>query len=410
MRHTLKTILIFTALVNMVGALNGCKKKENHQHDVATPVQVVLVHQGVVPETHHYSADLQPAATAVLRFRVSGYVRALREVRDTLSGRLRGLDIGDNVPQGGLLASLRKIDFTTQVDSAHEMTEGSRHTAQSVADQLQQSEAQLANDQANYIRAQRLYAAGAMTGQDFDRSKSQYESSLANRESTRKQLASREDTTRQSQSQEAARRLDLADADLKAPFPGTVLAKMIEIGDYTSSTQDAFRFGDIRVVKAIFNVAAIEVGQLHLGDDVDVHLPQSMGTSTKGKITLISSVGDQQSRLFRVEVSLPNPRKTLLVGTTGTLDLKTGLNLQKLSVPLTALVAANPATHGYTVFALHREDDHTVTKLRQVYLVSVAGDQAIIDGDLQANEQVVDRPSEQLRDGTTVVAEPGGAQ
>jgi RND family efflux transporter MFP subunit len=174
--------------------------------------------------------------------------------------------------------------------------------------------------------------------------------------------------------------------------------------------QDAFRFGDTRIVKAVFFVPAIEIAQLHLGDEVDVHLPQSAGIPVKGKITLISSVADQQSRLFRVQVSLPNPNKSLLVGTTGSLDLKTGLNLQKRSVPFTALVGANADTHGYTVFVLQRQGDRSVVKLRKVYLVSVAGDRAIIDGDLQPNEQVVDRPSEQLRDGSTVVARVGEAQ
>ena len=410
MSQTLSRALVFVGLTMLTAAISGCHEENDKQHDAAIPVQVVSVQQSIVPETHHYSSDLQPAQLAMLRFRESGYITGLLLVRDPVSGQMRGLDVGDSVPQGSVLASLRKIDFATQVDAAQAQTEQSRHTAQSNADQLRQRQAQLDNDEANYIRAQHLYSAGAMTGKDFDQAKSQYESSLASRDSARKQLSASNDLTRSNEAQETSRRLDLRDSDLKAPFPGIVITKNVSIGDYASNMQDAFRFGDIRFVKAVFYVPANEITQLHLGDAVSLHLPQNLGVPLKGKITLVSSVADQQSRLFSVQVAIPNPEKNLLVGSTGTLDLKTGTNLQKLSVPFTALMAANADTHGYTVFVLNRDGDHMVTKLRKVYLVTVAGDRAIIDGNLQPGEHVIDRPGEQLRDGSLVTVQNGDAR
>ena len=85
----------------------------------------------------------------------------------------------------------------------------------------------------------------------------------------------------------------------------------------------AFVLADISVVKAQFGVPDLDVQNLKTGSTLAVGLDALPGKEFTGQITSISPSADQKTRLFQVEVSIPNPGHLIKVGMIASLTLAT---------------------------------------------------------------------------------------
>ncbi len=336
MRDSVLAALLLTGLVMGLGSLTGCGQSSSTLPP-ATPVRAV---EAVVIQTASplkYSADIVPVAQVDLAFQSGGYIEKLYQVKGA-DGRLRPVQEGDWVARGTVLAVV---------------TEGP------YKDKLAQAKSQLASAESahnlaslNFDRARHLYDSQSLTKPEYDAAKNQYDSSAA---------AVKEAKAAVSQAQTM---LDYC--SLTAPFDAWVLKRNIELGTLAGPSTLGFTLADTRMVKAIFGVPDTAIQHVKLGSSKAVNTDALAGEFT-GRITAISPAADPKSRVFSVEVTLPNPRNRLKAGMIASLALDQGKPPENLTaVPLSAVIRVPERREGFAVMIADGRDELTTASVRPV--------------------------------------------
>src|SRR5712671_2309574 len=249
-------VLVFLSAVE---ALVGC----HHASQVSSqPVRVVrlatVAEPQTVAETLRYSASILPYAQVDLMFRSPGYVTEIRQVRGD-DGRTRDIGTGDYAEKGLVLAHIRREDLQNQVAQAQA--------------QLDQAVARHARADQDFQRAKILYSTQSLTKPDYDQSQEAFTATEASMDNAKAAF-------HQTQ-------LVLGDADLKAPFPGYILTRSIDLGTLVSTSSTAFTIADVSRVKVTFGVPDYVLSRVRLGQQLTIQ-PDNEANPLKGRVTSIS--------------------------------------------------------------------------------------------------------------------------
>jgi multidrug efflux system membrane fusion protein len=126
-------------------------------------------------------------------------------------------------------------------------------------------------------------------------------------------------------------------------------------------------------------------------------------------VTAVAPAADPQSRVFDIEVTIPNDDGRLRPGMIGTVTVRTGhgeihaASGSRPTVPLTAIV--RPATTGegeYAVFTVQREGLAEIARLRPVQLGDVIANGIVVLKGLELAERVIVSGASLLVDGEPV--------
>ena len=126
------------------------------------PVQAETVALQRIQPSWSYSGEIRPDTEVQLAFKEPGYIAALDRVKGA-DGRLRDVQVGDEIPAGAVLAHLRRSDYVASLNTAagqEHATQGSLDASQAELDREKADQAKADQD---FERAQALYAAKAMT-------------------------------------------------------------------------------------------------------------------------------------------------------------------------------------------------------------------------------------------------------
>jgi RND family efflux transporter MFP subunit len=127
----------------------------------------------------------------------------------------------------------------------------------------------------------------------------------------------------------------------------------------------------------------------------------------KGPITAISPAADAQTRVFQVEVTLPNPRGDLRLGMIVSVPVGEEARPSTLpAVPLPAVVRPGPGATGYAVFVVDQKDGQQVARRRDVVLGDVLGNRVVVRDGLRIGEPVIVSGATIVTDGQVVKALP----
>lgn len=359
MRDSIFAAFLLAGLVTGLGSLTGCGQSSSTLPP-ATPVRAV---EAVVIQTASplkYSADIVPVAQVDLAFQSGGYIEKLYQVKGA-DGRLRPVQEGDWVARGTVLAVV---------------TEGP------YKDKLAQAKSQLASSESahnlaslNFDRARNLYGSQSLTKPEYDAAKNQYDSSAA---------AVKEAKAAVSQAQTM---LDYC--SLTAPFDAWVLKRNVELGTLAGPSTLGFTLADTRVVKAIFGVPDTAIQHVKLGSSKAVNTDALAGEFT-GRITAISPAADPKSRVFSVEVTLPNPHNRLKAGMIASLSVDQGKPPENLTaVPLSAIIRDPERREGFAVMIADGRDELTTASVRPVEVGEANGNLISVLKGLKPGERVV---------------------
>ena len=106
-------ILSFAAL----SVLAGCGTKTQKAGPEPVPVQAETVAMQQVQPSWSYSGEIRPDTEVQLAFKEPGYIAALYRVKGA-DGRMRDVQVGDEIPAGAVLAHLRRSDYEASLNSA----------------------------------------------------------------------------------------------------------------------------------------------------------------------------------------------------------------------------------------------------------------------------------------------------
>ena len=288
-----------------------------------------------------YSASIMPGRQVTLAFRVSGIVTDIYRVGG------RGLETGDMVAAGTILARIREDDYRNSTAQAQSQLDGARDSVRSATAQLAQTQASRIKAEADFARAKKLYDSQSLTRPEFDSAKAQLDVSAAQVDAARAQIDSASAQIRNGEAAIATARLAQQDTALVAPFSASVVQRNVELGMLAGPSQAAYTLADIGTVKAVFGVPDNVVVQLRQGKGIDITVEALPGSDFHGTVTAIASVADKDTRLFQIEVTLSSPAKNLKPGMIASLSLGDAQQTAAMPVVPLSAVMRDPSLQGF---------------------------------------------------------------
>ncbi|HEX3248308.1 MAG TPA: efflux RND transporter periplasmic adaptor subunit [Pyrinomonadaceae bacterium] len=422
-----KQLLLIINIVALIASTIGCKTKAEEK--LVKPVKVKPVETHTGANVVRYSASIRPSSQVEIAFKVGGYV----EVIKSLEGRY--LQAGDIVMKGTVLAQLRQSDYAAKVNEARSQTGEARSAIDTNNAQLKEamtavetSRAQLKDSEASYERAkldfqraEALFATQSITKPDFDVAKERFEVSKAKFEAAKAQLAVAEAKVNTAKYQIGAAEsrlktmeatvytasIPLGDAQLRAPLSAVVIERKIEVGQLVSSGTPAFALADLSSVKAAFGVPDLALQNFKIGDTLTMTTDAVPGTEFTGHISRISAAADSSSRVFDVEVTIPNPQGLLKPGMIASMTVnETGATKEFPVVPLTAVTRSKADPNAYAVFVIEEANGKPIARLRNVTLGESYGNAVAVNSGVKPGEIVITTGVTQVADGEEVRVMP----
>jgi RND family efflux transporter MFP subunit len=384
------------ALVVVLLAPAACQKPLPLEKAV-TPVKVTAVDLYQPENGARYSASILPGRQVNLAFRVTGFVAGIQRIGG------RGLEAGDIVRAGTVLAQLRAEDYQHSLTQAQSQLEAAKENQRAAAAQLAQAKASFVKAEADLKRARTLFDSQSLTRPEFDSARAQFDVAEAQVEAARANLGATAAQIRNAEASMATARLAHGDTALIAPFNASVIQRNVEVGMLAGPALTAYSLVDIETVKAAFGVPDTTVVQLRPGQKISVSVEALPVQSFNGTVTSIASVADSTTRLFQVEVSIPNRGMLLKPGMIASLTLKDARSLPAVPViPLAAVVRdrANPSDFSVMVV------EGKVAKARRVALGPTYGELLAVTSGLKPGEFVIRAGGTMVNDGETVEVIP----
>jgi RND family efflux transporter MFP subunit len=391
-RLVTSTTLIGFALIGAAGCTTRVQTAD------AKPPRPVKVQQAMLAPAEggiRYSATIEAFQTVPLAFKSSGYVDHVVE-RPGADGRRRVAQAGDKVTKGMTLAHVRDADYRERL-------------AQGNAKQAE-ANAALTKARLDLDRAKTLFAAESLTKPDLDAAQASFDAAQA------RVAAARADLELAS--------IALRDTTLVAPASGVLLERKIEVGSLVSAGSVGFLLGDVSAVKARFGIPDSMIRAITPGDSLSVGVDAIGGAPFEGRVTSLAPAADPQSRVFDVEVTIPNKAGTLRPGMIGAVTIDTNVHASstssasatttpaaatargdaahRLTVPLTAIVRAPGDTPGYALLVVESKGDTEIARLRRVELGDVLGNGVAVINGLAAGDRVIVTGATLLTDGDAV--------
>ena len=190
---------------------------------------------------------------------------------------------------------------------------------------------------------------------------------------------------------------DVARANIKAPFPGHVVRRLANVGEYLSIGKDVILLVDTTHVEIAIAAPLSIKPFLKEGALITTYNDRQMG---KFPIRTIVPVGDQVSRMMEVRLSMPMEK--WVVGTGIKVKLPSGPASEALAVPRDAVVL-----QGASMFVYKVGEDMKAEQVK-IDVVAAVGNWVSFTGDIIEGDQVIIRGAERLRPGQSLAIDETG--
>lgn len=372
----------------------ACHKKQVVQEKAITPVRVAAVDVYQPKSGARYSAAILPGRQVSLSFRLSGLVSSIYRTPAN-----RGLEPGDMVNAGSVLATIRQDDYNHSAAQARSQLDAARDYNKSAAAQVAQAEASLVKAEADFARAQALIDSKSLTRPEFDSAKTQRDVAVAQLNAARAALDQAGAQVRNAEAALSTARLAQTDTALVAPFMAAVVQRNVELGMMAGPSSAAYTLADIATVKAAFGVPDTVVVKLRKGRNISVTVEALPGREFQGSVTSIAAVADADTRLFQVEIAIDNRSMMLKPGMIAALELENESVAPAVPVvPLSAVVRDRTNPSDFSVMVVEGK----VAKARRVSLGSTFGEMLAVTSGLKPGELVIRAGGTLVTDGEAV--------
>lgn len=261
-------------------AVSACGKTKADAEDVAIPAtilkrtDVVIADSSRVESGPIISGTLQPKNVARLRAQVGGRVLDVRA------------EVGQSVAQGALLVSLDQADRQDAVLSARTLVRS----------------AEVARDLAkrNLERSEKLVAAGAVSDQSLEQSKSALEQAQAAFDDANARLRN------------AQEQLDYT--RVRAPFSGIVTEQAAKPGDVVQAGDNLITVVVPSPLELAATVPVEQYAAAKKGASVTFAVAALKGRSFAGRVNRVNPSVDPDTRQLMLYVDVPNGDRALVAG------------------------------------------------------------------------------------------------
>jgi multidrug efflux system membrane fusion protein len=282
-------------------------------------------------------------------------------------------DIGSRVKKGDLLA---KID-TPEIDQELNQTRAAR----------QQTVAQMELAKISAERWENLRKSDSVSAQEADQQTSGYKQSQAN-------LAAADANVRRLEQLEGFK-------DVYAPFSGVLTKRTVDPGALINAGAGAagrelFDIARVDPLRVYTSVPQAYAPFIKVGDKTSITLQEFPGQRFLARVARTAESIDPNTRTLLTEVDVPNKDGRLLPGSFGEVHFAVGSNVNKVTVPVNAMLFR---AQGAQVAVVGPDNK---VQLRQINIGRDYGTSLEILGGLSTSDRVVINPPDSLEDGEQV--------
>lgn len=187
-------------------------------------------------------------------------------------------------------------------------------------------------------------------------------------------------------------KIDLDRTKVRAPFPGRVVARLAQAGEYSTPGRQIVRLVDTENLE-VRGQAPVNLAGL-LRDGLPVALRKE-GDQYDSSIRALVPVGDTVSRTMEIRVHVP-ANSGYVVGTALQIGVPSSAPSEVVAVPRDALVLRSEGTYVFRI-----KEDNTAERLL-VRTGAASGARVAVVGGIESGDRVVIRGGERLRPGQPV--------
>ena len=409
-QRNLKFIWLFLGAMSLI----SCSLNSPNEPQLSQPAESNLTNISV--EQNKINVDVEVASLGSLRSerKYTGTTQAQQEVswRSQTEGILLELstEVGDRVAKGELIGQLD--DRLLAADVAGR--EGELATLESELAQakiqvrnaqisLEEAEIQLEQAKNDAQRYQKLAATGLIAQQQAE--SFQTAARVAEKAVLTAQEAVKTEekavavvqgriATQQSAIAESQQRQTYS--QIVAPISGIVTARASEPGSLIQAGEEVVTIGDFSQIKIVIPLSELDLGQVVVGQKVEVKLDAYGDRQFTGQVSRIAPTTNNFSRQIPVEIIVDNPERQIKGGLLARVNF-TSDSKSKVIVPESALKTEEGANYIFTVTQTKENNQGKVTQ-RKVVTGDRSNGRVEITAGISPGERYVIRSSQPLQD------------
>ncbi|MBC7076245.1 MAG: efflux RND transporter periplasmic adaptor subunit [Syntrophomonadaceae bacterium] len=365
-------LLVPVLVLSLIAA--GCGKKEEAVEETEITVNIAKAEKRDIAKSVSYSGIVRGENEVYIMPKVMARVTAIY------------VKPGDPVREGQTLLVLDSSDYEAavkQAEAALAQAEAAKRA----------NDAQKETALANYERMKKLHEAGAVSDQQLEQARSQYEALAA---------GSAEAAVEQARAGLLQAQTQLNHCIIKSPINGVVGSINLSLGDTANPQSPAAVVTDTSRLEIEVLVSESEVSYIETGSEVDVFISAVQDEPFAGKVKSVAAVPDPVKRNYAVKVALDNQDNNIRSGMFAEVSIATISKDDVLCVPRSAVIPKGGRNIIYTVDKESRAREKEVTTgiENSSYIEILKG--------IEEGEKVITRGNTLVNDGTRVRVITGG--
>jgi HlyD family secretion protein len=396
-----KKLLIVLAIVAVLGIIVIANLQSRREKSVR--VTIDKVKRQNLTELVSASGEIKPKKNINISAQVPGRIVKI------------GVIEGQEVKAGQFLLQLDATQYEANADR-------DRNFIRAANADLIQSQARLQRDKNSFDRQQKLFDDNLISKDQLEAAKAQYDVSVAQTNAITFQIKQAEASLKSTMD-------SLAKTTYSSPIDGIVTSLQVEegetaiIGTMNNPGTVMLTIADLSVMEVEVQVDETDVIGVALNQESDVRVDALPGTIFKGKVTEIGSSAiqkanvsttTQESKDFKVKVTLEDPSHRLKPGLSASADIIVATRTNVPAVPISSLVLREKPNVDKNAPAADREEEGVyVVEAQRVKFVPVGkgitgGMMIEITSGIQEGQEIVTGPYASLRelkDGTLIKTE-----
>jgi HlyD family secretion protein len=339
----------------------------------------------------------------------SGEVKPKKNIN--ISAQVPGRIIKIGVVEG---QDVKAGDFLLKLDSTQyeAIADRDQNFIRAANSDLIQAEARLQRDKNVYERQAKLFNEQLISNDQLETAKAQYDISAAQTNAIRFQIKQAEASLKSTID-------NLNKTTYNSPIDGVITSLRVEegevaiIGTMNNPGTVLLTIADLSVMEVEVEVDETDVIGAGLGQESNIRVDAFPEAVFKGKVTEIGSsalqrtagsASTQESKDFKVVITLENPSKKLKPGLSASADIIVAEKKQALAVPISALVLRDKPGAGASSSTAQKDEEGVYTvensrvKFQPVGKGITGGMMIEITSGLQDGQDIVTGPYASLRD------------
>jgi HlyD family secretion protein len=308
--------------------------------------RLATVERGTMVRSVVATGKIEPITKVEIKSKANGIIKALP------------VEVDQEVQAGTVLVELDRENLMARAREARATLQGARAAQQAADAQYEKSRVEAEGPEVefarrSYQRAQSLFERRLVAQSQLEEARTSLDQAENRKRAAESQLLIAkarvsEAAANVAQAQATVERAEeeLANATIRAPIHGRILARDVEIGSPVSSILNmgsaatpVVTMGDISHVFVRGKVDETEIGNLRLNQPARITVETFKGKAFQGKVTQISPMGVERDNVtnFEVRVSIDNPGNELKANMTANAEIVLEERPNALIIPEAAI-------------------------------------------------------------------------